>query len=506
MPEYLYPGVYVEEVDTGNKPIEGVSTSTVGFVGIAERGPLEPTLITSFSEFRRIFGDYVKEGDNDRYLAYATEGFFVNGGLRCFVTRVTSATATTAELTIGGMLIKAVGPGTWGDNVVIQIAPPGLKSPSLFKLIVAYWASALPEPIPDLNSLSSSKASPPKLVEVYDNLTATPTSSTFYETEVNDVSHLVVLQQKAAGVPAFGNAAPLQGGADGDPIQLGDFEGSETLSGSKTGLLALEDIDEISLLCCADEHMVEGITSQLIAQCENLKDRFAILQAKINAGNAENNDPPTDSKYAAFYFPWLRVINPLTGASLLVPPGGHLAGIYARSDTERGVHKDPANEVIRGIDELQLKTNKQQQAILNPKGVNVLRFFKGSGNLVWGGRTISKDPDWKYINVRRLFIFVEKSIERGTQWVVFEPNDEPLWARVRQSVSEFLRRLWMDGMLQGRSVEEAYFVRCDRTTMTQGDIDNGRLIMLIGIAPVKPAEFVIFRIGQWTGGSEVTGG
>jgi phage tail sheath protein FI len=506
MPEYLYPGVYVEEVDTGNKPIEGVSTSTVGFLGITERGPLEPTLVTSFSEFRRVFGDYVREGDADRYLAYGVEGFFVNGGLRGFVARVTSATATSAQLVIGGLTIQALGPGKWGDTIVVQIAPSGLKSPSLFKLIVAYWSGALPDPLPDLTNLGASKALPPKLLEIFDNLSAIPTSSSFYENEVNEVSNLVILKQTGPGAPAPAHASPLQGGGDGDAVLLGDFEGSVTLSGSKTGLLALADVDDISILCCPDEHMVEGITLQLIAQCENLKDRFAILQSTSKAIPPEENDPPIDSKYAAFYYPWCRVTNPLTGASVLIPPCGHLAGIYARSDTNRGVHKDPANEVIRGIDDLQFRINKQQQAILNPKGVNVLRFFKGSGNLVWGGRTISKDPDWKYINVRRLFIFVEKSIELGTQWVVFEPNDVPLWARVRQSVSEFLRPLWMQGMLQGSTVEEAYFVRCDRTTMTQADIDNGRLIMLIGIAPVKPAEFVIFRIGQWTGGSDVSGG
>jgi uncharacterized protein len=506
MPEYLYPGVYVEEVDTGNKPIEGVSTSTVGFLGITERGPLEPTLVTSFSEFRRVFGDYVKEEDADRYLAYGVEGFFVNGGLRCFVARVTSVTATTAQLVIGGLTVRAVGPGKWGETIVVQIAPSGLKSPSLFKLIVAYWSGALPEPLPDLTNLGASKTLPPKLIEIFDNLSAIPTSSSFYENEVNEVSNLVFLKQTGPGALTPAAAAPLQGGADGDAVLLGDFEGSVTLSGSKTGLLALADIDDISLLCCPDEHMVEGITSQLISQCENLKDRFAILQSTSKAVPPEDNDPPQDSKYAAFYYPWCKVTNPLTGASVLIPPCGHIAGIYARSDTNRGVHKDPANELIRGIDDLQFRTNKQQQAILNPKGVNVLRFFKGSGNLVWGGRTISKDPDWKYINVRRLFIFVEKSIELGTQWVVFEPNDAPLWARVRLSVSEFLRPLWMQGMLQGSTAEEAYFVRCDRTTMTQADIDNGRLIMLIGIAPVKPAEFVIFRIGQWTGGSEVSGG
>jgi phage tail sheath protein FI len=250
--------------------------------------------------------------------------------------------------------------------------------------------------------------------------------------------------------------------------------------------------------------MLAGITDAVVSQCELLKDRFAILQSPQTPPALATHQPSLNSKYAAYYYPWLNIIDPSNGKTKPVPPGGHLAGIYARSDSERGVHKDPANEVIRAIDSLQVQISKEQQSILNPRGVNALRYFTGAGNLVWGGRTTSRDPDWKYINVRRLFIFVEKSIERGTQWVVFEPNDEPTWARVRRSVGDFLRRLWMDGMLQGKTAEQAYFVKCDRTTMTQADIDNGRLICLIGIAPVKPAEFVIFRIGQWTGGSDVS--
>jgi phage tail sheath protein FI len=197
-------------------------------------------------------------------------------------------------------------------------------------------------------------------------------------------------------------------------------------------------------------------------------------------------------------------VNPVTGLTVPVPPGGHVAGIYARSDTNRNVAKDPANEQIRMINSLYVRITDNQQALLNPVGVNCLRYFKARGNLVWGGRTTSSHPDWRYVNVRRLFIFVEKSILDGTQWVVFEPNDTPLWKRVIRSVSDFLTGLWRDGMLQGQTKEQAYFVRCDRTTMTQADIDNGRLIMVIGIAPVKPAEFVIFRIGQWTGGSDLT--
>jgi phage tail sheath protein FI len=188
----------------------------------------------------------------------------------------------------------------------------------------------------------------------------------------------------------------------------------------------------------------------------------------------------------------------------LIPPGGHVAGIYARSDTERGVHKAPANETVRGVVDLEFQITKGEHDILNPRGVNVIRAFPGRGIRVWGARTLSSNTLWKYINVRRLFIFLEGSIEEGTQWVVFEPNDPKLWARVRAGLTEFLTRVWKDGALFGNTAEEAFFVKCDETTMTQADIDNGRLICIIGVAPVKPAEFVIFRIAQWRGGSSVT--
>lgn len=734
MPEYLYPGVYVEEIDTGNKPIEGVSTSTVGFLGIAERGPAKPTLITSFGDYKRAFGSYVKDGEADRYLTYGVEGFFQNGGKRCFVQRVFKSNGKRAHASAGGMTIWPVGPGQYGNNIAYQVSNAGLQDPNLFRLTVAYWQSGIPSPVIDPTSGDFTVA--PTQIEVFDNLSFDPAASTFYEGEINDVSDLIVVKQMGPGRPPNnpdaalvgsvgglanataltdagtlilssgaakapftvnaaagpiktvldlitnvnadaivgakaaldsghltisdpknrGNLAvggtlavagagnvgvfpptaarlnnagpllPLTGGIDGSnpdivvgatggvtgptaltlggtltltsgafvtftqgapaaaPIitvtdlinaingdhtvganaaldagghltvtdpqargniqvtgtltaggQLGaftpsptgqlapaDFEGSEegdpTLplplqTGStqnKTGLAALHDVDELSLLCCPDEFYLGAkdftVAGLLRDQCEQLKDRFAILQAPVSAGKPDQNTPQVVSKYAALYYPWLKILNPKTGVPLLIPSGGHMAGIYARSDTNVGVHKDPANEVIDGIAELQLQINDQQQAILNPKGVNVLRYFKGAGNLVWGGRTTTNDPDWKYINVRRLFIFVEKSILRGTQWVVFENNDEPLWARVRRSISDFLTTLWRDGMLQGAKKEQAYFVKCDRTTMTQADIDNGRLICVIGIAPVKPAEFVIFRIGQWDGGSSVTEG
>jgi len=539
MPEYLSPGVYIEEVSTGNKPIEGVATSTVGFIGITERGPLEPTLITSFSEYARTFGSYVKEGVNERFLPRGVEGFFQNNGKRCFVMRVVSEdpnnpanSAQPASSVIGDMAVEAAGPGSWGNRVAVKITRASLddgtaQTENLFKLTVMYWKEPPPAPLIDPTHPQSRLPAnlpnrrEPDLIEVYDNLTPDPLSGNFYERRVNSFSNLVELTRNGPARPDDnapendqaiipGQPPFLQNGADGAAAPgLDDFRGNPLAEpGEKRGLAALEEVDEIAILCCPDEHIFNNdqIAQSLVEQCERLKDRFAILQAPFAADPISAHRPSVVSKYAAYYYPWLEVIDPPTGVALFVPPGGHVAGIYARSDIERGVHKAPANEVVRGISNLQLQVTKGQQDILNPRGVNVLREFPGRGKLVWGARTTTLDPEWKYVNVRRLFIFVEESIEEATQWVVFEPNDEPLWARVRRAVSGFLTRLWMDGMLQGRTREEAYFVRCDRTTMTQDDIDNGRLIVLIGIAPVKPAEFVIFRIGQWAGGSEITEG
>ena len=246
------------------------------------------------------------------------------------------------------------------------------------------------------------------------------------------------------------------------------------------------------------------MTSRIVTHCELMADRFAVIQSKRN--DVPNNIgafiPPVDSKYAGFYYPWIKIIDPQTNRDKLIPPGGHVAGIFARSDIERGVHKAPANEIVRGARSLQFDIDKGQQGILNPRGINVIRSFPGRGIRVWGARTTSSDPLWKYVNVRRLFLFLEESIDEGTQWVVFEPNNEELWARVNQTITNFLVTVWRTGALMGTTPEEAFFVKVDRTTMTQDDIDNGRLIVLIGVAPTKPAEFVIFRIAQWTYGAD----
>jgi phage tail sheath protein FI len=206
-----------------------------------------------------------------------------------------------------------------------------------------------------------------------------------------------------------------------------------------------------------------------------------------------------DSTYAAFYYPWVRILDPISNDEIFLPPSGFVCGIYARNDVNRAVYKAPANEVVNLATGFELLLNKAQQDILNPEGTNCFRFFEGRGYRLWGARTASSDPEWKYVNLRRYFIYLERSIDKGTQWAVFEPNGPLLWANVRRTISNFLLNEWQNNALLGDKPETSYFVRCDRTTMTQNDLDNGRLVCLIGVAALRPAEFVIFRIGQWTG-------
>jgi len=282
----------------------------------------------------------------------------------------------------------------------------------------------------------------------------------------------------------------------------------------RTGLYTLRNVEEISIVG-APGRTSPKIQNELINHCELMRYRFAVLDGNPPPNDAMANIQAQrqqfDTKYAALYHPWLLIPDPYpvtTGPlpDYPIPPSGHMLGIYARTDIERGVHKAPANEVVRGVIGLQRLLNKEQHDILNPYpvNINVIRDFRPNnrGIRVYGGRVITSDSDWKYVNVRRLLIFIEASIDRGLQWVVFEPNAEPLWARVRRSITNFLTLVWRNGALEGTKTEEAFFVKCDRTTMTQTDIDQGRLICLVGVAPVKPAEFVIVRIGLWTAHAE----
>lgn len=533
MPEYLAPGVYVEEISIGSKPIEGASTSTAGFVGVTERGPAGARLVTSAAEYRRVYGGTLP----DSHLSESVAGFFTNGGRRCYVARVAGSGSRTAGLLVaaggsgtaprrtkkkeadtegegaqpeetplregGSVQVEALGPGAWGDRVAVCFGPASVEDPSLFNMKVAYWAGERPPaPIVDPASLElrrDSNRREPALLEEYDNLCLNPQAHNSCERRVNAASALVRIKVSASdGLSPSGRWQLLEGGSDSS-VGLDDYRGVDVV-GSRTGLAALAEHD-ISIVCAPSHNDVRGLDHALVEQhCERLKDRFAILAAP--AGSIPTDlRPALDSSYAAFYYPWVRVVGP--GGSLRsIPPVGHLAGVYARTDIGRGVFKAPANATIRGVQELDVVITRADQEVLNPRRVNCLRSFPSRGLRVWGARTTSSDPELKYINVRRLLIFLSKSIEDSTQWVVFEPNDHRLWARVRQSVNEFLVGVWRNGALMGRQAEEAFFVRCDKTTMTQDDIDNGRLIVLIGVAPVRPAEFVVFRIAQWKPGNE----
>ncbi|PLX60260.1 MAG: phage tail protein [Sedimenticola selenatireducens] len=654
MPEYLSPGVYVEEIQSGPRPIQGVGTSTAGFVGQTERGPMTPRLVTSWGDYSRWFGDVIDPPVS--FLPFSLRGFFENGGLRAFVARVTGAGPVTSASNLATqdaagnpiannvLRIRAIGPGAWGNNIMIWVRNATqadintLPPRDWFRITVLYYRDGIPVPFIDPTNpanLAHPQRREPTVLEDFDNLTAVAGRSNYVLNVINNNSYLIEadffdtntnlpgiaarpsnvggasssatvdlatadantsLRVQAVGPGTWANtltvdvaigtnantfqitvndganavenydnipdadpgqaislvngtsarirlswaqvnppnatvpsrpndvaAAALAGGANtgmlngtnGAAISPNDYAGSAAVPpNQRTGLAAIEIIDEVALLIAPDE--VNGsivnnfqITSELVNQCERLRDRFAVLSIPANQGNVQNILKPRDTSYAAAYYPWVRVFDSRTQDTRLVPPAGHVAGIFARSDQQRGVHKAPANEVIRDIVNrdlsptirpLEFHLGRGEHDILNPRGINVIRDFRsdGRGIRVYGARTLSSDPLWTYVNVRRLFLYVEESIDEGTQWVVFEPNDYATWARVRQVVSNFLTLVWRSGALFGARAEDAFFVRCGPDTMTPADIDTGRLICEVGIAPVKPAEFVIFRIQQKT--------
>jgi phage tail sheath protein FI len=510
MPEYFAPGVYVEEISTGPRPIQGVSTSIAGFVGLAERGPdagNRAEYVSSWLAYQRWFGRWTP---GVSFLADAVQGFFDNGGRSAFVARVTgdgdANRGVASSLLAGNLVLTAIGRGGWGDRVYALLEPWTLQPQTEFRLTLVYFWRPLPVggPVDPLVRDVTSRQNPafvePDVVEVYDNLAPVDGAVNSARTVVNAASRLVELAWQGAEAmppldPAPGTPAatfvPLAGGNDGAATVAATFA---------PGLQRLAEIDVISLLVVPDEVTFPTVTDDVISQCEHLHDRFAVVSATQAPGAIANLRPPRDTKYGAFYHPWIEVFNPRLNRTTPVPPTGHVAGVIARTDIERGVHKAPANEVVVGARKLVTAITFDDQAILNPRGVNCIRDFgaDGRGIRLWGARTMSSDPEWVYVNVRRLFLFLEESIDEGTQWVVFEPNAAELWSKVRRTIENFLVRVWGSGALMGTTQDEAFFVRCDRSTMTQDDIDNGRLICLIGVAPVKPAEFVIFRISQKT--------
>jgi phage tail sheath protein FI len=503
---YLAPGVYMEEVSSGSRPIEAVGTAVAAFVGFAERGPLhEPVLVTNWTQFKTNFGDFV----DGYYLAHAVYGYFQNGGGVAYVVRVGGAGAegnghTAGQITAAptAELPGAAGPGLTitarvaepGD-LTVEVAPASEDGEDTFKLVVKKAGEA---------------------VETFDNV-STRRGPNNVATVVRQQSKLISVEEtkgKALAVPKAGETALAAPPATPAKVEAKEYVGN---SSDRTGFGGLEAIDEITMLCVPDlmaalqrgaltMEDVKAVQLAMIAHCELMADRVAILDTPPGLKAREVKDwrmdyAGYDSKYAALYWPWIKVADPVAGKQIFVPPSGHMAGIWARNDSSRGVHKAPANEVIRGAVTLELNITKGEHDLLNPIAVNCIRSFRGQGIRVWGARTLSSDPEWRYLNVRRLFNYVEKSILQGTNWVVFEPNDPKLWDSVKRTVTMFLRRVWRDGALFGRTPAEAFFVKCDEENNPAENRDAGILTVEIGIAPVKPAEFVVFRISQFAEGA-----
>ena len=583
MAEYLSPGVYVEEYDSGAVPMQGVSTSTAGFIGLAQRGPVvgKPQLVTSFADYKRAFGGYLSEAKfgEARFLPYAVEQFFINGGSRAYIMRVAAEGAAAAKATAGVLQIEAANPGEWGNKIrvtveasskaktqVIAVNGADLKlknaegfnqgdvvelfdgKAKAYATIVSSLDNIVTLDAPCTLNVADEKIGTPKyiktceltltvklddVVETYANVSLCPEAGNFVSarTRKSDLVTVAVTEAKApaapkegkdekAPAPAKAGATPIElvggaavialaGGSDGKVANVNPrvYMGADNGPGKRSGLAAfLENVD-VSIMAIPGVTAPE-VQAALIAHCENCKSCFAILDVPID--RKKTNDVVEfrdmyDTTYAAMYHPWLEMFDPLAKRSAYFPPSGAMAGIYARTDNERGVHKAPANEIVRGCTGLSCNYNEGEQDILNPKGVNLIRAFTGRGIRVWGARTMSSNGLWKYVNVRRLYIYIEESIKANTNWVVFEPNSEVLWGRVTRTIEMFLATCWRSGALAGSTPSEAYFVECGPTTMTQDDIDNGRLICNIGIAAVKPAEFVIFRITQHTASSESEG-
>ena len=633
MPEYLAPGVFVEETSFRAKSIEGVPTSTTGFVGATRTGPVAyggpddrpqdtgARLVTSFTEFERVFGSIeplvLDTSDTDAaaetgWTAHAVRAFFANGGRRLYVQRafrprepVDGTTprpldGTALEglglasfaVTVGSLTARWIArwPGALGNarvsvtpvrtaDVAFRFAAPdpraawGVQVRQAVRgaLVEVRPTSDVPEPDEELGVANLRiveideegqqtylGGSPPattdavRIVELRVRVDAGQRSDTYDGIGIapphprpiarvldrdrpEDEDAVVWLElpdevaTDATGQAAMDLAAALvgtvrlDGGNDGlkpAPATLagqpGDPDDPRVLA---VGLANLAEIDDIAIVAlpdgstygfpspgAPDVDLCRAAADALIAHAEACGYRIAVVDApaRQSLNGVRQFRASFDSSHAALYHPWIEILDPLSRASvavterLLLPPSGFVTGIYARSDVERGVFKAPANEVVRGLTRFEVNINTERQEVLNPESINALRFLEGRGNRVWGARTLSSDPEWRYVNVRRLFVFIEHSIDKATQWAVFEPNGPRLWANVRTMVEDFLLVQWRDGALLGNKPEEAYFVRCDRTTMTQNDLDAGRLVCLVGIAPVKPAEFVIFRVGQWT--------
>ncbi|MEU0899919.1 phage tail sheath family protein [Streptomyces massasporeus] len=538
MPNYLTPGVFVEETSSGIKPIQGVGTATAAFIGFTEKGPVdEAVLVTSWTQYTNVFGEFT----TGAYLPQSVYGYFLNGGGNAYVISLGTGADTPGPEAGTGTAAGTTTPATQSPPPRGELAGAGGRPALTVALAAADGPSGGPVVVEvedatgadgDDEAFKLVVRRDGKVVEEYDNVSAKRGPS-FVGTALKKSALIMLEDVKGAAparpakgtkvslapaAPAAASAVARRGGSE--PAVAAELDAGRYIgdTAARSGLAGLEAIDDITMVAvpdlmsaytrgALDAEAVKAVQLALIGHCETMGDRVAILDPLPGLGAQQARDwrqeySGFDSKYAALYWPWVKVMDPVEKRATTIPPSGHVAGVWARNDATRGVHKAPANEVLRGVLSPAVAVTKGEQSILNPIGVNCLRMFPGQGVRVWGARTLSSDPEWRYLNVRRLFNYIEKSILDGTNWVVFEPNDRYLWEGVSRTVTAFLTRVWRSGALFGRSPAEAFFVRCDEENNPPENRDAGLLTIDIGIAPVKPAEFVVFRLSQYTPGAE----
>lgn len=508
MPTYLSPGVYVEEVDSGSRPIEGVGTAVAAFIGLSEKGPFnEPTLVSNWTQFIDLFGGFV----DGACLARSVYAYFQNGGGNAYIVRIgdgdgssgSKPTPKPADATPQGILgnfrVLAIDPTAAEPGIEVEVQPGDAEpADGTFKLVVRRGGETVEEHVGVTSGRGKTNAA--TVVNGHSTMIKLEQIPTAQANEELAVGKKVTLAAPAQ--PALLPSAQLT---------TDDYVGDVS---ERSGFSGLEAIDEITMVCvpdlltayqrsAIDLDTVISVQQAMIAHCELMGDRMAILDPPpgLNAQQVKEwrtDKANYDSKYATLYWPWVSTDN-----GTYLPPSGFVAGIWARNDDTRGVHKAPANEVVRGVVSLQTQITRNEHDLLNPVGINCIRSFPGRGIRVWGARTLSSDPAWRYLNIRRLFNYLEESILNGTDWVVFEPNDEALWAKVRRTIGAFLVNEWRKGALFGLTPDDAFYVKCDEETNPAEGIDAGEVVCLIGVAPVKPAEFVIFRLSQFSGGTSL---
>lgn len=516
MPTYTAPGVYVEEIPSSQKVLTSAPTAVTAFVGFTASAPnddpndphgVAPRLVTSWTQFEALYGSFVEGA----MLPLAVHGYFLNGGTQAYIVRVPNAEPA-------GEPARAALPAAdraLGLPVSIESVEP--DADITVEIVTADVADDAEGAAP----FSLSIIEGGEVVESYEDLTldgkrgvasVVNATSTRVKIEVNlaeDVDLSTQLDLLKPGAYQLEKAAPVP-----VPVTGRKFAGSEAARSGINGLAIAEDVTIVAvpdLVTAAttedgsiDLGLWKAVQTSLIAHCEQHSNRIAILDTPPGltpqaAREWRSDVAQYDSAFAALYYPWIKVENP-TGsngnAEILIPPSGHVAGLWARTDESRGVWKAPANDTLRGVLDVERSVTQNEQGLLNPIGINAIRPFGTRGIRVWGARTLASDTDWQYLNVRRLFNMVESTILEGTQWAVFEPNDVALWEGVKRTLGGYLHGLWQAGALFGSTADQAYFVRCDETTNTPESIDQGKLIVEVGLAPVKPAEFVIFRISQ----------